>query len=324
MLSMESIILISSFLFGNFLILSVYTLYTAEKKKVLKRMETFTTLQTYSEHLDNEKTQNNRTVRNLFKILSKRLVKRAYAKKVEIELLKAEIPMRGEEFISLSLLGIIGGGLIGFFLLGGIGPAAVLVIIAYLLPKFLIRHKKRVRIAKINHQTGDCLTVVANSLRAGYSFQQAIDLVRKEIGGPLAVEFGKTLREINMGVTMDEALQNLAVRVESEDLELMITAVLIQRQIGGNLAEILDGISETIRERIKIRGEIRTLTAQGRVSGLIIGLMPPAMFCILMLINPTYMSVLITRKIGWILIGGGIISELLGVFFIKKVINIET
>ena len=111
--------------------------------------------------------------------------------------------------------------------------------------------------------------------------------------------------------------------MESDDLDLMISAVLIQRQVGGNLAEVLDNISHTLRERIRIKGEIKTLTAQGRISGLIIGLLPPILFAILMVINPGYVGILIQTPIGIMLLMAGVVSEIIGVMFIKKIVDIE-
>jgi len=141
--------------------------------------------------------------------------------------------------------------------------------------------------------------------------------------GPLAMEFAKTLREINFGTTTEQALQNMVFRVESDDLDLMITSVLIQRQIGGNLAEILDNISNTLRERIRIKGEIKTLTAQGRISGIIIGLLPPILIGVLLLLNPNYIGVLLEKKIGILLLSVGALSEVIGVMIIRKIVNIE-
>jgi tight adherence protein B len=261
--------------------------------------------------------------KNLLSGLGRIFTARAYNQKLELELSKADILLRGEEFIGLNILTSAGGGLVGFMVLGGVGPALLLTFVGVVAPGFMVRHKKRARLNELNQQIGDSLTVMTNSLRAGYSFQQAMDLVGKEMNGPLAVEFRRTLREINLGNTTEQALQNLIRRVESDDLELMITAVLIQRQIGGNLAEIFDNISTTIRERILMKGEIKTLTAQGRISGLVIGLLPVALFVILMLISPDYISILLERRAGWMILGVSIVSELIGFLLIRKVVTIE-
>lgn len=139
---------------------------------------------------------------------------------------------------------------------------------------------------------------------------------------PLGGEFSGILKEIQLGMPTERALSGVLQRVASEDLEMMVTAVLIQRQVGGNLAEVLDKISETITERVRIKGEIKTLTAQGRISGMIIGSLPLVLAFILMLINPEYIKVLITDPVGPILIIYGVISQIMGALMIRKIVSL--
>jgi tight adherence protein B len=240
------------------------------------------------------------------------------------ELRKADILLRLEEFLGLNLLTAVAGFLLGLLL----SPNNTVLILLFtligtLFPSFMVWRKKKAREAELNEQIGESLTGMANSLRAGYSFQQAMDLVSKETTGPLASEYRRTIREINLGVTTDEALHNLVERANNEDLELMISAVLIQRQIGGNLSEIFDKIVDTIRQRIRLKGEIKTLTAQGRISGIIVGLLPFFLFFILLIISPDYIGALIKSPIGWILLGGAVVSEIIGFMLIRKITNIE-
>ena len=319
------IIIISTmgFLTVVFFIIGLNIILTSEKRSMKRRLKQVTQEHTQWNTGTYEKEKTKVSTKDFLKIIGRLFEAHSYTKKIQLELSKADIPMKGEEFITLILLANIGGGFVGFVLLGGVGPALVLITLSIILPLLIVNRKKRAKIEMINAQIGDCINVMANSLRAGYSFQQAIDLVSKEMTGPLAKELGKTIREINLGTTTDEALLNLIGRVESEDLELLITAVLIQRQIGGNLAEILDNISQTIRDRIKIKGEIKTLTAQGRISGLVIGLIPVGLFAVLILINPSYIGVMLGQRIGWILLMGAVISECFGFALIRKIINIE-
>ncbi|NLV22335.1 MAG: secretion system protein [Syntrophomonadaceae bacterium] len=247
---------------------------------------------------------------------------KSYTRQIEAELSKADILLRGEEFIGMNILVTIAGGLIGFMLFGGISQALLIGFICLLMPGMLVKHKKKVRLNQMNEQISASLTVMTNSLRAGYSFLQALDLVGKEMDGPLAIEFRRTLREINLGNTTEQALMNLIQRAESNDLELMLTAVLIQRQIGGNLAEIFDNISNSIKDRIRLKGEIKTLTAQGRISGLMIGLLPVALFCILVLISPDYIGVLLQEKSGRMILGAAVVSEVIGFLMVRKVVDI--
>ncbi|HEX3031371.1 MAG TPA: type II secretion system F family protein, partial [Bacillota bacterium] len=179
------------------------------------------------------------------------------------------------------------------------------------------------RVAKFNAQIGEALAVMSNSLRAGFSFLQTLDMVSREMPPPIGDEFARCLREINLGTQTEQALINLGQRIESDDLDLILTAVLIQRQVGGNLAEVLDSISLTIRERIRIKGEIRTLTAQGRLSGIIIGSMPIILGVLLLLISPGYINPLFESSVGWGLVIGGICSQSIGMLLIRKVVNIE-
>jgi len=304
------------------LVLGLYLLFTAKKREITFRLKKFTRTPgqvIIDEHISNKEKF---TLKNLLRILGKVFETRSYTKKIENELLKADIPMRGSEYIVFNIFTFFAACILGFTL-GGLGPAIVFGTIGLLGPSLFIKSKKRTRFEKLNLQIGDCLTVMSNSLRAGFSFQQAMELVSKEMDGPLAMEFGKTLREINFGTPTEQALANMALRIESDDLDLMITAVLIQRQIGGNLAEILDNISNTLRERIRIKGEIKTLTAQGRISGLVIAFMPPILFAILLVVNPSYIGALLEKQIGIYMLIAGVFSQIIGFIFIRKIVNIE-
>lgn len=320
---MGIVIAASSFMFAVLSFTAIYLLVNSKKNSITLRMKRYTQFHSQLDADIFEKPKEKLGLYDLLGILGKNFKTRAFTKRVESELLKADILMRGEEFIALNLIICFCAFIIGFIITRYIALSLIFCLAGLIIPAFVVKRKKRLRLEKINKNISDCLTVISNSLRAGYSFQQAIDLVGKETDGPLAAEFRKTAREINLGTTIEEALNNLNERAESDDLGLMITAVLIQRQIGGNLAEILDNISYTIRERIRIKGEIKTLTAQGRISGLIIGFMPPALFFILMIINPSYMMVLVESKIGLMILGGSALSELLGAALIKKVLQIE-
>lgn len=242
--------------------------------------------------------------------------------KVDTELAKADIPLKGEEFLGLILILSVGGGLFFALITGRLMFGLIAVMLGGYLPYFGLRTAKSKRLAKFNGQIGDALVIMANSLRSGFSFLQAMDMVRKEIPNPIAKEFGAALQEMNWGTHTEEALSNMAARVNSEDLELVVTAVLIQRQVGGNLAEVLDNIAGTIRERIRIKGEIKTLTAQGRISGLIIGLLPIVLTTVIYFLNPDYIKLLFTSKAGLIMVFYAIMSQVLGLAIIKKIVQI--
>ena len=320
---MELIIAFIVFLAVTGIIISGSIIYYEKRSEVATRLKRYINQTQYDTSEISKASRAKIYHTSLFTSIGRLFVSGALAKKVEIQLMRAEIPMRGEEFLVIIFMAMFVAGFAGYVIFEGIGPALVLLFLTAGLAFFFINARKQKRFLKLNNQIGESLTVMTNALRAGYSFQQSMDLASKEMNGPLAVEYRRTVREINLGTTIEEALLNLNNRVNSDDLELVITAVLIQRQIGGNLAEIFDNISFTIRERIRIKGEIKTLTAQGRISGLIIGFLPVALFSILMLINPDYMSVLITTPMGRLIIGGGLFSEFIGLMFIKKIISIE-
>jgi tight adherence protein B len=177
---------------------------------------------------------------------------------------------------------------------------------------------------KINiRMLGDALVIMANALRAGFGFQQAMDAVRKEMPAPISTEFSWTLREMNLGFGTEEALLNMSKRVGNESLDMVITGIIIQRQIGGNLAEILDNISNTIRERARIKKEIRVLTAQGRMSGAVIGLLPVILIGIMLIINPSYFNYMIQDSRGILILAAAGVSEILGIILIKRITQVD-
>ena len=203
--------------------------------------------------------------REVFEKYGKKMEERGYTKRLELELQKGDIPLRGYEFIFLIIATTVGSVLL--LSVVNHNPISMVVagIIGFLGPLLFLRIKQQRKVTRFNAQIGDALILISNSLKAGYGFMQAMDMVAKEMSPPIQTEFARTMQEINLGTTTEEALLHLPERVNSADLDLVITAMLIQRQIGGNLSEILDNISQTIRERLRIKGEIKALTAQGRV-----------------------------------------------------------
>lgn len=245
-----------------------------------------------------------------------------WSRLIEHKLIQAGLPLKASEFLVICLAVAGCCGIIGL-LLGGLILMVLGLVCGFAVPLVILRVMTERRVKAFNNQLGDCLVLIANSLRTGYSFMQAMQMVSSEMLPPISAEFSRTLREINLGVTTEEALNNMAKRINSDDLDLVLTAVLIQRQIGGNLAEILDNIAGTIRERMKIKGEIKTLTAQGRISGIIVGMLPIGLGLIIHLLNPEYIRVLFATNIGWFMLGCAFFSQILGVFVIRKIVNIE-
>lgn len=239
------------------------------------------------------------------------------------ELILADIMMRPEEFSMIwLLLTFVPAGLAALFK-AGVMPCATLAAVGAFLPILFVKIKKGRRIKNFESQLGDTLIMMCNGLRSGFSFQQAMENVANDMPAPIGIEFGRVCNEIRYGATMEEALSNMVDRVKSPDLMLVVSAVLIQRTTGGNLSEILTTISQTIRDRIKIKGEISSITAQGRMSGMIIGALPICIAVVLMVINPDYMSTFFTTSTGKIMLAVSVVMEILGFFAIRKVVTIE-
>ena len=247
-----------------------------------------------------------------------------WSRSVEHKLIQAGLPLKGAEFAAICFITPMAGAFLGYVLSGGKALAGVTgAMLGYVLPRIFLDLKIRQRAKAFNLQLADALILVANSLRTGYSFLQAVELVAKEMAPPISMEFAKMLKEMNLGVTTEDAMNNLARRIDSNDLDLVVTSVLIQRQVGGNLAEVLDNIAGTIRERIKLKGEIKTLTAQGRVSGLIIGFMPFGLATVIYFVNPQYMGILFAHPLGHLMLGASALGMTIGFFWIRKIVNVE-
>ncbi len=173
------------------------------------------------------------------------------------------------------------------------------------------------------NQLGDTLVMVSNALRAGFSFMQAMELISKEMEAPIGVEFQKVINEINLGATVDTAMENMGKRMQSSDFDLVVTAVLIQRQVGGNLSQVLDTISDTINERIRMRREINALTAQGKLSGIIVGVIPIFIAWFVYSQNNHYFDPMMESPMGKGLLVLAVLLELVAVFIIRKIIDID-
>lgn len=239
------------------------------------------------------------------------------------ELTLADIKLKPEEFGVLWLaLTFVPPGLVALFT-GQMLSAVTLAVAGAGLPVFIVNNRKKKRTIAFESQLGDALIIICNCLRSGLSFQQAMEAIVKEMSPPVNVEFGRVLQEMQYGVPLEEALNNMTQRLKSPDLLLTVSAVNIQRQTGGNLSEILEIISETIKERIKIKGDIRTLTAQGRISGLVIGSLPLFLGGVLMVINSEYMLVMFTHPLGRTMLIVGAVMEIIGFTIIRKIVDIK-
>jgi tight adherence protein B len=224
---------------------------------------------------------------------------------------------------------IIGGvlGVVGLCLptLGGLSVALAPLMALFLgcLPTLWLLFRRRRRMRKFAAQLPEALELIARALRAGHSLAAGFSLVAQEMSDPIATEFNRTFEEQNLGKPLDEALEDLTKRIPNLDLKFFATAIILQRQTGGDLSEILDKIGNLIRERFKIWGQVQALTGEGRLSGVVLLALPPALFVVVYRMNPDYLMLLFTDDMGKKMLVGGIISQLFGALLIRKIVNIR-
>ncbi|MTI68388.1 MAG: secretion system protein [Firmicutes bacterium] len=312
------------FISSGLLIYSILSLFSKERS--IERLGKYFEGRTEEEIIEKE-TKINIKPRKLLNSLGSKISNidylKRYIEKTQFEIIKAGIPLKGEELIAIQILLCVLLFLFTINIFNTMAIAIIFSILGLLIPKQIIKIRKNKRYKMFNNQLGDAIVLISNSLKAGHSFLQAIDSAAREMPEPINKEFGKVLKEMRLGIPTEQALESLIKRVESDDLELMVTAVLIQRQVGGNLSEILDTISSTIRERVKLKGEIKTLTAQGRLSGIIVSLLPLALGGALFLINPEYLNGLFETKVGIAILIVAILNQLIGIILINKIVKIE-
>jgi tight adherence protein B len=242
-------------------------------------------------------------------------------------LARADLKLRPAEYITLIIGVAIIGGIIGMLTGGGSILFALLLMIAgAFIPYFYVLAAQRQRLKNFNHQLGDMLNLMVNGLRAGFSTLQAMEAVSRELPRPISAEFYRVVQEMQLGIPMEEALIHLLRRIDSDDLDLVVTAINIQREVGGNLAEILDVISYTIRERVRIKGQISAITAQGRATAWVIAALPIVLVLLLFILNREYVMTLFnpeTRNCGIPLITLAGIMVISGFFAVQKIVAID-
>lgn len=251
------------------------------------------------------------------------LARRGVASDLATQLARADIKVTVGEFLAATVIVMISSGGVAYFLTHQILTAVLAFVVGFFIPRWYIGFVRGRRLRAFNDQLGDTINLMVNSLRAGYSVMQAMKAVAQEMGPPISSEFGRVVQEVQLGLMVETALDNMLRRVPSEDLDLMITAINVQREVGGNLAEVLDAISHTIRERVRIKGDIRALTSYGRGAGNLISAVPIILAVIVYLINPEFMGLLFTNTCGWIMLGAGVAGIVSGYVIILKIVDIE-
>ena len=315
-------------LFGGLLIFIILTLLIAysqhSRTQVSRRMHDYLTdnINAGNYHSRKNITWNNRfwsLVHETAKLFKRLRQSQDFDSKMQ----QAGLPLLGSEFMSVILIISVTAGILVFLLLLRWQMALLTVIAMPMLCLIYINILIKRRRQAFTNQLGDTLSMVADAMRSGFSFIQSVEFVSKEMGAPIGEEFARMMTEIHIGTPMEQALQGIARRIDSRDFDLIVAAVLIQRQVGGNLAYILDMISGTINARIRMKREIKTLTAQGRLSGWVIAALPFVLAAVLYTVNPTYLSSLINNQIGRIAVGGAICLEIIGFIIIQRIVDID-
>jgi tight adherence protein B len=263
--------------------------------------------------------------------LSRMLAGRGFADNIQRDLAQADLKINVAEYLALHV--ILAFLFLGLgWLLGGrsLFMGLVFALGSLFLPRVLVRTQQKKRLRLFDGQLGDMLNLVVNGLRAGYSPMQAMEAVGRELPPPISQEFHRVVQEIQLGLPQEAALANLTRRVPSADLDFVVTAMNVQREVGGNLAEILDNISHTIRERVRIKGEIATLTAQGQITAWIISLLPIGLGLFLFIINRSYMMSMFAPPIvfgvpicGVIMVVTALTMITIGFLIVQKIVDIE-
>jgi tight adherence protein B len=289
------------------------------------------------EEVDEDQKPKAQTTSLLTETLDRAIEKRGLGGNLGTELARADLKITVAEFWSITIIAIIGSALIFWLIYGGFILPLIGAVIGYFLPKFYVKMRQNKRLKQFNDQLGDGIQLMANGLRAGYSLLQAMDAVGREMPPPISLEFTRVVREVGLGIDTERAFNNLLRRVPSDDLDLMVTAINVQSEVGGNLAEILEIIGFVIRERIRIKGEIKVLTAQAQISGYVISFLPIILGFILYAMNPEYIGRMIftcesrglgpddlcAQPCGWILVGIGLLGIGIGFFAMQKITDID-
>jgi tight adherence protein B len=248
---------------------------------------------------------------------------RTFAAALQTDLARANLKLTVAEFLMLQTAVTAVIAMLAWLMSGAVFVGVLFGALGWFIPKIWLGRRQTARLKEFNDQLADTISLMSNSLRSGLSLVQSMEMISREADPPISEEFQRVVREIALGVGPQEALLHLVRRVASDDLELLVTAILVQFEIGGNLSRILDSIANTIRERVKLHGEIRTMSAQGRMAGYVLSGMPVAIGGLLMLIAPSYMGALFTPGPWLVLPVLGVMGIIMGSLVIRKLVAIE-
>lgn len=243
--------------------------------------------------------------------------------RLSVAISAAGLRFRPSEFVGIVVLAVIVSQIVALAIARNIFVNLAMAVIGAILPFLVLSILQRKRRAAFNVQLVDALMMIASSLRSGSSFLRGMQVVAQEMPQPISEEFQRVVNEVGVGRTMEEALKIMVARIKSYDLDMVVTAILIQLQVGGNLAEMLEIIASTIRERIRIYGEMRVLTAEGRLSGWVLVAIPVTLGVALSFVNPEYMSFLIKERLGHYFLAAAAILQIIGGLIIKRMLVLD-
>jgi tight adherence protein B len=320
---MDSVLLIIPFLAAGtvvLLVLGAQKLFTQKQERLQERVAVVAVKDAAATAVATKKEQTSWL--NVSGLLS-RVAGPDFMHKQSELLASADVPWRPGEFLTMrfacAAIAVL-GGMVSTDRLEIIAPLGLAL---FWVPVFYVRHCKSRRQAKFDMQLPDALQLIVNSLRAGFSFNKALEVAAQSSTPPISTDFSSVLREVSLGVSSEDALQGMARRAQSPEFDIVISAYLIQREVGGNLAVIMEKVADTVRQRLRMRGELKVLTAQGRISGYVVGLLPIAVFAIVITAAPSYLDPLIKNPMGQGMLVFAVIWQLLGVLMIRSVINIK-
>lgn len=297
--------------------------FTATRRRIVQRIETLDPKAKARAKADKKAERKRRDRPDRPRRAGPRIKLRVnFMNNLEAALLKGEFQVSPRDLVLRWLLATLILA-VAVFLFKGIIPAVLLILVSAMGTLVYIRSRGSRRLQRFEEGLHDTLTIVANSLRSGYSFLQALQVVTEDMHGPIQEEFTRVLDEMNVGVPLETALKSMSVRVQSEDFDLIVTAILIQRQVGGNLAEVLDQIAVTIRERVRLKAEVKVLTSQGRMSAIIFLLLPIGIAAFLLMIEPSYFKSMTQSLIGIVMLVMAAIMQGFGYFLIRRIVDIK-
>lgn len=323
---MNPLLLVGVGIFGLVAIgsLTAGFILTRQEGELRDRFEKVTTVtEMVDDTKERKKPREERLFNRFAEGLDKRLSRRGIGAGISDQLAQANLRLTVIEYLIINTFSVVGSFLVGNLIFGTWVLAIFAGIAGFFLPRLYVGFTKRGRLHKFDDQLGDTINQMVNGLRSGYSMLQAMESVAQELPPPVSEEFTRVIQEVGLGLTGEQALNNMLRRIPSDDLDLMVTAINVQNEVGGNLAEILDIISYTIRERVRIKGEIRVLTAQGMISGYIITFLPIVLSLVLFLMNREYIMHMFTTPCGLVMIGIALFGIVIGFIAIQKIVRIE-